>query len=71
MFTDIVAAIEECRFRAETEKTGNNSKRYLSVIQLNNGIMRITETCAAKRLGNRIMYSVGKDRYHTVLPEVR
>lgn len=49
MFTDLIAAIEECRFRALTERTGDKTKRY----------------------GNRIMYSVGCDRYHTVLPEVR
>ncbi|MEX9408320.1 hypothetical protein ACTMLF_00685 [Proteus mirabilis] len=71
MFSDLIAAIEECRFRALTERTGNKPKRYLSVIQLNNGFMRIVETTQAKSLGYRIMYSVGCDRYHTVLPEVR
>lgn len=71
MFTDIDAAIEECRFRAETETCKNMTKRYMSVIQLKNGFMKIAETGQAKRLGNRIMYSVGCDRYHTVLPEVR
>ncbi len=71
MFTDIEAAIEECRFRAETETCKNMTKRYMSVIQLKNGFMKIAETGQAKRPGNRIMYSVGCDRYHTVLPEVR
>lgn len=71
MFTDLIAAIEECRFRALTERTGNKPKRYLSVIQLNNGFMRIVETTQAKHFRNRIMYSVGCDRYHTVLPEAR
>ncbi|QAV22004.1 hypothetical protein PH4a_02885 [Proteus hauseri] len=71
MFTDLIAAIEECRFRALTERTGNKPKRYLSVIQLNNGFMRIVETTQAKQFGNRIMYSVGCDRHHTVLPEAR
>lgn len=71
MFTDLIAAIEECRFRALTERTGDKTKRYLSVIQLNNGFMKVVETVQEKRCGNRIMYSVGCDRYHTVLPEAR
>lgn len=71
MFTDIEAAIEECRFRAETERTGRKPKRYLSVVQLKNGLMRVMETGQATRLQYPIMFSVGKDRYHTVLPEVR
>ncbi|WP_283245984.1 hypothetical protein [Proteus terrae] len=41
MFTDLIAAIEECRFRALTERTGDKTKRYLSVIQLNNGFMKV------------------------------
>lgn len=49
MFTDLIAAIEECRFRALTERTGNKPKRYLSVIQLNSGFMRIVETTQAKK----------------------
>ncbi|MEX9754881.1 hypothetical protein AB7W88_05225 [Providencia vermicola] len=71
MFTDIEAAIEECRYRAETEATGKKPKRYLSIVQKNNGFMEIVETSWARRKNLPIMYSVGCDRYHTVLPEVR
>lgn len=71
MFTDIDAAIEECRYRATEEATSSKAKRYLSVVQVKGGLMRVTETINAERQGLSIMYSVGKDRYHTVLPEVR
>lgn len=71
MFTDIDAAIEECRYRAETEATGKKPKRYLSIVQKNHGFMEVVETGWARRMNLPIMYSVGCDRYHTVLPEVR
>lgn len=71
MFTDIEAAIEECRYRAETEATGKKPKRYLSIVQKKHGFMEVVETIWARRMNLPIMYSVGCDRYHTVLPEVR
>ncbi len=71
MFTDINAAIEECRYRALTEARNGYKKRYMSVIQLKNGFMRVVETDQAKRLKYQIMYSVGCDRYHTVSTEAR
>lgn len=71
MFTDIEAAIEEFRYLAETEATGKKPKRYLSIVQKKHGFMEVVETSWARRMNLPIMYSVGCDRYHTVLPEVR
>lgn len=44
MFNDLIAAIEECRFRALTERTGNKPKRYLSIVQKKHGFMEVVET---------------------------
>ncbi|ELX8377553.1 hypothetical protein AB7Y49_02455 [Providencia vermicola] len=71
MFTDIEAAIEECRFRSATEIPKGKKKRYLCVVQLRSGAMKVIECQDAIRQGLSVMYSIGKDRYHTVLPEVR
>lgn len=49
MFTDLIAAIEECRYRAETEATGNKPKRYLSIVQKKHGFMEVVETGWARR----------------------
>lgn len=55
--------------RRLTRESLNTS--YYSVVQLPMGILTVQATRDAKKRNKSIVYSVGCDRYHTVLPEVR
>lgn len=66
MFTDIVAAIEECRYQKQ------QLKYHYAVVQIQNGLMKVVSDARARKypqLG--VMFRTKNDKHHTVLPEVR